>query len=507
MNPGMILHITHQLNDTNPTRPPSRTTHPHDIPRPFPSFAACLQTRQTSDDRIAAMQRKIISVEYEIPGFHQDCCSYATDQSLLDADVIVFQTRNFGSAYGKASFGDAESFSVLRRTEHWRRELHTALNYGKTVFLILAKHEVASFQTGRQEVKGRTMINYVEDRSNYEFLPAELPSMTGKSGTSIVFTGDSTFAILWNEFKTLLRYECYLNEKVERPIFVTKTGERPVGAVFRVGKGHLVVLPFVDFDLREFFKTRKDGRAYWKADAIQFGSKLVKILLDVDKSLRSEGAETPMPAWAEEREFVSSEEARIRKEINDAAKEIDTLRLRKSSLEAELKGTQALKNLLFGTGKPLEGAVIKSLRALGYSAENYDDGDLELDQVIVSPEGERLIGECEGKDNAAVNIDKFRQLAENIQADLQREEVSKPAVGILFGNGFRLTAPKDRQEQFTTKCLASAKRETILVRTTDLYPVVQYLRETNDRVYAKACREAIRAAVGGIVNFPAPPKS
>jgi hypothetical protein len=105
-----------------------------------------------------------------------------------------------------------------------------------------------------------------------------------------------------------------------------------------------------------------------------------------------------------------------------------------------------------------------------------------------------------------VNIDKFRQLAENIQADLQREEIKTPAIGILFGNGFRLTAPKDRGEQFTEKCLSSAKRGTILVRTVDLYSAVRHIRETNDKSYMKACREAISAGVGQIVSFPVPPR-
>lgn len=452
------------------------------------------------------MHKKIISVEYEIPGFRQDCCSYASDQSLLDADLIVFQTRSFDSTYGKASFTEEASYSVQRSTEHWRTELNTALTYGKTVFLVLAKHEVASFHTGRHDIKGRTTINYMEDRNNYEFLPVKLPSMTGKSGTSIVFTGDPAFAIFWNEFKTLLRYECYLNEKADRPIFLTKTGERAVGAVFRFGSGHLVVLPFVDFERKEYVKTRKDGKAFWRVEAIRLGSKLASILLDIDRALRSAGTETPTPGWAENQEFVSTKEATIRNAITETGEEIDVLTLKKSSLEENLKETLKLKNLLFGTGKPLEEAVILCLRALGYSAENYNDGELELDQVILSPEGDRLIGECEGKDNAAVNIDKFRQLAENIQTDLQRPEVSKPAIGILFGNGFRLIAPRDRQEQFTPKCLASAKRDTILVRTSDLYPVIQYIQQTNDQAYAKSCREAIRAAVGGIADFPAPSK-
>ena len=82
---------------------------------------------------------------------------------------------------------------------------------------------------------------------------------------------------------------------------------------------------------------------------------------------------------------------------------------------------------MYESGKPLENAVIKALKILGYSAENYDDGKLELDQVIISPEGDRFIGECEGKDNKDIDITKFRQLQDGLNADFEREEVSEKA--------------------------------------------------------------------------------
>lgn len=452
------------------------------------------------------MERKIIAVEYEIPGFSGGCYEYYSDQSLLDADIVVFQPLKLGApGGGKASYGESASFRVQQSTSHWRTELSTALEYGKTVFLILGKYEVASVQTGRSDVKGRTVINYVADYDNYQFLPTVLPTMTAKSGAEIVFRGDPVFAIFWKEFKNHLRYECYLNDKVQRPIFVTKTGEKPIGAVFKVKKGHLVLLPLLDYDEGKFLKEEKDGEYHWTKAATIFGDKFVTIVQDIDKSLSSESMETPPPVWVKRPDFVSCQEAKLLKVIGDKGEEIQRLIKEEQTLQADLKKEQQLKNLLFETGKPLEAAVIRALQALGYLAENYDDGELELDQVILSPEGERFIGECEGKDNSAINIDKFRQLSENIQADLQRQDVQKPAIGILFGNGFRLTPPAERKEQFTQKCLASAKRGTVLVRTMDLYPVARYVLETKDQSFMKLCRDAMLAGIGSIVEFPNPP--
>lgn len=455
------------------------------------------------------MDRAILSVEFHIPGFSDRHFEYCADQSLLDADIVVFQPRTLyrPGERGKISFDDSASFEIQQSTGHWRRELLTALEYGKTVFLVLGKHEVASVQTGRKDVKGRTTINYVMDFNNYEFLPVTLPPIISKSGNEILFTGDPVFARFWKMFGKYLKFECYLNEKVKRPIFVTKTGEKPTGAVFSVKKGHLVLLPMLDYNIDKFTKQYKGREHHWTQEALTFGRTLVSILLEIDTSLRSESTETPPPIWTKDSAFISSGETRLLEAIAVTEKTAHELTRRQESLRSDLKQEQKLKNLLFETGKRLEAAVIAALQVLGYSAENYNDGKLELDQIIVSPEGERFIGECEGKDNSAVNIDKFRQLAENIQADFQREQVRQPAIGILFANGFRLTAPKDRQEQFTEKCLLSAQRGSILVRTMDLYTIVRYIEESNDESYKKSCRAAILAGIGGIVKFPTPPHS
>jgi hypothetical protein len=148
---------------------------------------------------------------------------------------------------------------------------------------------------------------------------------------------------------------------------------------------------------------------------------------------------------------------------------------------------------VFEAGKPLEHAVTKALKVLGYHAEGYDDGTLELDQVIISPEGDRYIGECEGKDNRAIDISKFRQLADAIHEDFVRDEVSNEAIGILFGNPHRLIKPSDRIDYFTKKCLDGAKRRSYaLIKTPDLFNVIKYLLENKNEGYQIKCREAIK---------------
>jgi hypothetical protein len=144
------------------------------------------------------------------------------------------------------------------------------------------------------------------------------------------------------------------------------------------------------------------------------------------------------------------------------------------------------------------------LRLFGFTAEPFKESDSEFDVVFESVEG-RLIGEAEGKDNKAVNIDKLRQLSMNIHEDLQRESVAAPAKPVLFGNGFRLQPLQERGDPFTEKChSASTTSSTSLVFTPDLFPPVQYLGKNADAEYARACRVVILGTTGR-VTFPEPP--
>lgn len=141
---------------------------------------------------------------------------------------------------------------------------------------------------------------------------------------------------------------------------------------------------------------------------------------------------------------------------------------------------------------------------LGFTASSYRDADSEFDVVFTCDEG-RLLGEAEGKDNKPINIDKLRQLSMNIHEDLSRDEVSSPAKGVLFGNGYRLSDPKDRELQFTDKCLISSKGSSIaLVTTSSLYTVSKFLTDQRDDFYARKCRQAILTGIGVVVFPPLP---
>lgn len=464
------------------------------------------------------MAKKIISIGYEIPGHSDLYHAYSSDSSLLDADLVIFVPKFHsyhldpydGQHAGKPLYDENDSFRLKEDTRHWKRELSTSLEAGKTVFVFFVQFREFYVATGDTQYSGpgknaratRTVASY----DNYQFFPVELGKIIPRGGDSIVFNGAPTFSSFWDEFKDDLKYESYIDGTVREPLFYTKTGNKVVGALFRVGRGNLVLLPAVAFDRDAFIKiTAKEG-THWTKEGIQFGKRLIQALVDIDKALRAGGERTPPPQWLADGGYTLAAEAELKGQIETASKQIDALVTQRNALTTKLDDEIALKDLLFEKGKRLENAILLGLKILGYHAENYNDGTLELDQVIKSPEGDRFIGEAEGKDATAINIDKLRQLVTNIHEDMRRDDVSESARGILFGNGYRLTEPSDRSDQFTDKCKQFANQSNhTLITTAELFRAAKYIQESGDADYARACRDCIKNGRGIIITFPAIP--
>ncbi len=197
----------------------------------------------------------------------------------------------------------------------------------------------------------------------------------------------------------------------------------------------------------------------------------------------------------------------IKKEIATTETAIRKLNAKIVQKEALLRDSDSILNLLFETGRELERAILQALTILGFEAENYTDGQSEFDALFSSAEG-NFLGEAEGKDKKAINVNKISQLERNIQEDFEREEVHEYAKGVLFGNAYRFTPVDERPDFFTEKCVTAAKRlKVALVRTPDLFSVCRFLIEADAPDFAAECRKKILHADGEIVQFPIVPKN
>jgi hypothetical protein len=465
------------------------------------------------------MQKKLITIGYEIPGDSDACIPLQSDQSLLDYDVILFQPdiSEFLSSYpnfyqGKHSLYESSSFQLREAASRWRNALREAFNHGKTIFVFMSSIEEVFLDTGRREYSGtgrnRQTTNIVEEFSNYSMLPLNFSELKIARGKEIKPAGDlKVLAEYWTTFADSSEYEVYFDCKSVAPLLVTRTGNKTVGGIVRErtgASGALILLPVLHYD-RSQFVNEKDNKLYWNKDGLKFGNQLKSSLLEIDRALAAARELTPPPHWTREPNFRLSAESSLESSISDLTKQIERSQVERAKLSAELENAGSLRKLLFEKGAPLEDAILEALALMGLKAERFKDSESEFDAVFVWND-QRFLGEAEGKDNKAVNIDKMSQLERNLSEDFGRDEVKEHAKGVLFGNAFRLQSPSERGEFFTEKCMSAAKRiKAALVRTPDLFLAAKYVKESSDSEFAGQCVQAILKAEGTIVEFPAVP--
>ncbi|HEY5536452.1 MAG TPA: hypothetical protein VIL99_16150 [Ignavibacteria bacterium] len=454
----------------------------------------------------------IISIGTEFPTIEYSALN--EKKSLSDADIVLLDANINNVDYkannryaGLELFTDESSSEILDCFQYWNKEIINFLKTGKTIYILLSPKKDFYIYTGEKSFRGTgrstTTINNVMSYNNYKFLPFSFNIINSK-GENIIVT-HSMVKNLFDHSKKFMKYEAYIEQdKSKIAWFTTKNKDKNLGAGYKVHNGYLIFIPTIE--LPENYSS-KDGES-WNKNAIVWGQEFVKCLVEINKSLNEKFDKTPTPGWVNAKDFELNIIEKIKNDINDINEEIKKKNELLENLKNNLEEKEMIKDLLFESGKSLENAVIKALEILGYKAENYNDGELEIDQVILSPEGDRFIGECEGKDNKDIDITKFRQLHDLISQDFEREEVEDKAYGLLLGNPQRFLSPIERNLDFTIKCKKAAERENIgLIRTTDLFYVVKYLIENEDENFKKDCRNNIKNQLGSIIQFPKLPDS
>lgn len=462
------------------------------------------------------MAKSIITIGIDIPSDKTKYTPLKSKLSLLDYDIAIFDPTIRGSYeypkeyLGKPWLDDYDSFQLKEHLEHWRREILDAVRAGKTVIILLNELEDVYVATGKVSHSGtgrnRQTTTHLEILSNYALVPSGLDVCNSNGKSMRLHEKDSLLTAYWSEMCSLSEYRVLINGDTVRPLVKTKTGNRTVGAYrrYKDASGSLILLPYINFDRKEFFKKKKD-ETYWSDKAIQAGQKFISCIIGIDKSVRENTEFSIAPEWTKLEEYTLPKEQEIQEDLLKLEAKLESIQKKKESKQQELSEESSLKRLLYEKGTPLEVVVRDILKTMGFDVSNFDNGESEFDVVFESPEG-RLLGEVEGKDNKAINIEKLRQLAMNIHEDLQRDEVDQMAKGALIGNAHRLTPPDERGDFFTAKCLkAATSSNTVLIRSIDLFYIGKYLSEKNDKIFATKCRKAILDSTG-IVTFPPIPE-
>lgn len=451
---------------------------------------------------------------YEVPTDDIIEIELTSKQSLLDADIVLFEphiANDYGDTeyQGKPCLSDRNSHIWKEAISHWHGEIRDAVTAEKLVIVMLPAPVSVYVATGEHTYSGsgrnRATTRHVATLSSLQAIPvsADFRSASGKE--MILDAKARAFAPLWDQFSHLAKYETVIENCNLMPLLRTRSGGRLVGCFAKKGKGALVLLPKIDFDIPEFTQKAHDhGRSFttWNDGALKAGHALVSALVNFDATLKSEAAQTPLPAWATSNAYRIAVEDRLSRQIEEKTAAIAKLEKERDDLEDALGQAGQLRDLLFEQGDKLEVAILEALALFGFAAHKVDDGETEFDAVFECDEG-RCIGEAEGRDNRDINITKFSQLERKIAEDFAREDVLEHAKGVLFGNPHRLLAPKDRPGDFTAKCVSAATRiGAALVRTADMFEPAKYISETQDLDYAKRCRQSILATRGAVVLFP-----
>jgi len=485
------------------------------------------------------MRRHVISVGFDIPGEVNECVDFTSDTSLLDADIVAFSpnlggyTEDGEGFQGKTCLTKESSGRLQIDSAHWKRELHIALEAGKTVFVVMQGVESLYIHTGQTNYSGTgrntRATNIVGIFDPYSAVPVSglAAAVQRRTGGRIKTTKDiGLLSAYWQEFGEDTYYEAYLQDYIGVPALVTQTGDKMVGGIVRFKdlSGTVILLPVPN--LSNMVEQREEEAADNLAPSTEsaeaeesdqddapskaersVGNQFISALVEIDKILRAKAERTPAPSWASAEEYDTQGETRLRAKVGEFEAAIAGLQQQKLQAENDLNAAGNLRGLLFEKGKPLESAILEALRAIGFAAEGFVDEESEFDAVFTDPSESRLLGEAEGKDDKAVNIDKLDQLDRNIQEDYaKRPDSTDYAKGVLFGNAFRFLSPPERGDFFTQKCLAGAKRLGVaLVKTPDLFAVAKFLKENSNPEFATSCREAILKTKGDVVTFPPVP--
>lgn len=340
------------------------------------------------------MTKKLISINSCIPYYGNCSFGYSSKRSIQEADFILINPAIPNSGYedstfeGKKCYSKDESFIYLEHSEHWKKEILDFTNNKKTVFIMLDEKKEFYLSTGGTTYSGsgksRVSTNTVHKGNNYSFLPLQEFTIHTSRATEGFQFGDKIFNNYFTLFKSLINYQSYCESVNIKPIIVGKDKKRILGGYQKVkGGGHIVYLPYIKFDEPTYLKQNGD----WSKKGIDFGNKFVEALLEIDSNINKIGNKTIAPKWVENKKYKSIVEINLSNEISELNKQKEVLENQIKIAEDNMEKDSTLKNLLFENSKILENAVIEALNLLGFEAVNYDDGTLELDQVITSPEG------------------------------------------------------------------------------------------------------------------------
>lgn len=371
------------------------------------------------------MKLRILSVDLKLDNDQITRERFISSPSFHDFDIVVIDPLGIADFLKEQCYEYKDGFLTLdydsKGTNEMikisfnerRKETKHFLSKGKLLVCILRQPSVAYLCSApNQWPNSEKEQNWV---NNYGWFPFadiydSMISILCRSKGSKINLSDPKhpFAPYFTTFADQLYYEAYLDEwKIpyyfENFRTIAKThGELPVGFSFEMQGGQMVFIPPV-----------KD------ADH----KKLAGVLLNcISASMGTLEATTP-PPWISDYEASLPNLPALEGEIETLHEKISGLQERLNTVEQHKNEQQKYLKLLYEQGKfQLEPIVRDAFSIFGFTVNEAEPSD----GLLESDEGAALL-EVEGKDNAQISRDKYRQLLDHVYDDERQTEQQKKA--------------------------------------------------------------------------------
>lgn len=259
-------------------------------------------------------QKNILTIGFELAGESAKYSSFDNDISLLDWDIILVRpdifsyiSRKESTFQGSPCLSDNDSFKLKAQSEHWRREIKTAVEHSKLVIVYLCDKTPLSIATGEKRTSGtgrnQKVTRIVTGYDNYQFLPCELTLTSGKGREMKLSNSNSQIvSSYWKQFSSKSTYTLTIDSKNTMQLILTKNGDKEVGSLIRSSdsNGALLLLPDMDFYNDEFINDENE----WTRKGELFSKEIIREVVLMAKLINSSGDVTPPPNWVESEEFM-----------------------------------------------------------------------------------------------------------------------------------------------------------------------------------------------------------
>ncbi len=383
------------------------------------------------------MNQNTLVIGFALPNFKIDNYNVFSAPSYFDYEAIIVDpasiTRDAGNLVtgemspeafdGRAIVNGATSGTAVSAAEQIRRR------GPETVRLLETGGIVVVF--GRPNTVVTGLLGF-EGCDRYAWLPAPAgmswgaPYLRAAEGKQVrVVDEDHPMNAFLRKFRNDVAYRAVFDER--QPAFreharviAVGGGNAPIAVEFRVLGGRVIFLPAISESVSH-----------------QRGE-MAEMLVDLMGDLKGEELDTERPYWLASAALPGISERE--QALNAARAAHDSSKSDLTSAEEQYDEVARHRRILFEGGPALMDAVVEGLRVLGFEVEQTELG------VTVTHEGKTALLEVEGSRERVVEwpyVRLQRRLEERI---LKREERLD---GLIVVNGFRLTAPDAREQEYT----------------------------------------------------------